>query len=582
MLTRTQVIAMLLAVAAFAPCSFASSTTIPIDVQATYLITNQDPNAKPATPISLSSLGVKEGDKIQLQSVGTLSFCITSDCPQIQTSLRALFSATADPSTALPTADGTHFPEPPTLFGNIPTDVGFVLNDFFVFASPDATNVTVPKGANFLFVIVPDSFYSDNVGAISVVVTFGCTAAVSDTFVQSDPLWAGIKYDSTNKTIGQKGCAISSLAMAMRYAGVTNIGGANLDPAVLNSFLTVKKDYANGGNVAWNKSVRDVASLSNVKLRFNTLSGWISSAQDRTGAANELDEALCARANGISKPTPVIVAVPSPTNAEGLHFVLVTGKQGADYTIIDPGFQRTLLSAYPSYETRGIVSDPVDMSGLEMSVDDPAEILLTAPSGARIGAEIGSGRVLQELPDSAYFVDNIEDDNTGDLGPLTHLIEAYRPMDGEFQIKVVGRMPAIFTLRLDSFDQQGLQKPRLDVLGVTDTGRVAGFKMIYSSATNTAPSIQRLVTFESVLADVDDLLKINKISIDLSRDLIEKIKKAQAANEAGNKDKAAGNLSEAVDKVGGKGKEMSSELMGLLLEELGLLKNSICADGCRE
>lgn len=106
--------------------------------------------------------------------------------------------------------------------------------------------------------------------------------------------------------------------------------------------------------------------------------------------------------------------------------------------------------------------------------------------------------------------------------------------------------------------------------------------MIYSSATNTAPSIQRLVTFESVLADVDDLLKINKISIDLSRDLIEKIKKAQAANEAGNKDKAAGNLSEAVDKVGGKGKEMSSELMGLLLEELGLLKNSICADGCRE
>jgi len=165
---------MLLAVAAFAPFSFASSTTIPIDVQATYLITNQDPNAKPATPITLSSLGIKEGDKIQLQSVGTLSFCITSDCPQIQTSLRALFSATSDPSTALPTADGTHFPEPPTLFGNIPTDVGFVLDDFFVFASPDATTVTVPKGANFLFVIVPDSFYSDNGGNVAVTITLAC------------------------------------------------------------------------------------------------------------------------------------------------------------------------------------------------------------------------------------------------------------------------------------------------------------------------------------------------------------------------------------------------------------------------
>ena len=64
----------------FAPTArIKSQTTIPLNSQATYLLTYSDPDAWDAPPIDLSLLGLKAGDTITLQVTG--DFCYTIYAP---------------------------------------------------------------------------------------------------------------------------------------------------------------------------------------------------------------------------------------------------------------------------------------------------------------------------------------------------------------------------------------------------------------------------------------------------------------------------------------------------------------------
>jgi len=69
---------------------------------------------------------------------------------------------------------------------------------------------------------------------------------------------------------------------------------------------------------------------------------------------------------------PVIVGVNLNSQFTPRHFIVVTGKQGNDYTIADPGYSKTLLSQYNTqFVTRGYVADPPGNIGeLDLTVGD--------------------------------------------------------------------------------------------------------------------------------------------------------------------------------------------------------------------
>ena len=146
---------------------------IPIDPRATYLLTNMDPHALNAPAIDLATLGLGAGDQVALQTLGDYCFSgglsIPVACPagEVATPMIGVFSAT---NTLLDSSILNRVPgaittgvlpvvTPPTLMGGLATDIP---QDFRIRLDPFSTILTIPDGAEFLFVGVADTFYGDN------------------------------------------------------------------------------------------------------------------------------------------------------------------------------------------------------------------------------------------------------------------------------------------------------------------------------------------------------------------------------------------------------------------------------------
>jgi hypothetical protein len=178
-----RVVCSLAFILSFTTCAVAA--TYRVDPKGSYIYVNivgdpstgrpQDVVVAP-TIIDLSMLGVKEGDLINATTFGDMSFscypgvagsCVISS----GVALCGVFSSSSlvlppgSPSTPqvnrVPGALAPTFDPPlpcptiPTYAGGIATDIP---EDFLIDGSP----VVVPKGARYLIVAVPDSFYADN------------------------------------------------------------------------------------------------------------------------------------------------------------------------------------------------------------------------------------------------------------------------------------------------------------------------------------------------------------------------------------------------------------------------------------
>jgi hypothetical protein len=157
----------LVVLTAFAVHPAWSQTTISINPRATYLLTNQDPQALNAVPISLDALGIKAGESISIFVVGDFAY---SDNPpwsdDIASEACGVFSANATllppnnlrrlpGAIAFPQTNAAPCASEPTLFGALSTDIP---EDFRI----DGQTIKVPNGAHYLFVAAADSYYGDN------------------------------------------------------------------------------------------------------------------------------------------------------------------------------------------------------------------------------------------------------------------------------------------------------------------------------------------------------------------------------------------------------------------------------------
>jgi hypothetical protein len=155
------VLATLAAASLFFPGAVQAQELIPVDPQATYLHTNADPGALSAVGIDLSALGLQPGDPIRLERLG--GFAPGGGFPD-QQSLVGVFSSTdvllssTDPHRVPGAIDtGTEVVTLPTFVGTQSTDIP---EDFAIMGT--GTVLTIPVGAQFLFVSPNDSYYSDN------------------------------------------------------------------------------------------------------------------------------------------------------------------------------------------------------------------------------------------------------------------------------------------------------------------------------------------------------------------------------------------------------------------------------------
>lgn len=279
-------------------------------------------------------------------------------------------------------------------------------------------------------------------------------------FSQGDSRWASQAYGGTSSTIQQQGSALCCLAMALTYAGVAT------DPGALNTLLASSKDFA-GNDVNWDAATRDASSQA---LRFHAY---------RTTDAQYLSQSL-------NDGFPVIVGVDFNNNGDPGHFVVVKGEQNGHFIINDPGHvNATNLDYYGNdFETRGYVGDPPgDMSALDVSVGNAAEVLVVDPLGRQTGYDPGSDTVLEGIPQSSHFADCPENnDLTGTSGTNTsRIIQIFQPLQGHYQIYLIGRNAGIASLDLRSYLQNGSEGISAGATGSIEPNTIKTYQAIVNA-----------------------------------------------------------------------------------------------------
>jgi len=135
-------------------------------------------------------------------------------------------------------------------------------------------------------------------------------------FKQCDSRWGSTRLGTGSKTIYQSGCAMSSVAMALKARG------ANVTPATLNDWLIHNDGFVNGNLLAWG-SVNKFGKMT--LMNYYRGAGSLSVANLK---------------NFVNQGYPVVVNVRS-----GGHWVLVVGNtSGNDFLVNDPGFS---VNSYP-------------------------------------------------------------------------------------------------------------------------------------------------------------------------------------------------------------------------------------------
>jgi hypothetical protein len=143
-------------------------------------------------------------------------------------------------------------------------------------------------------------------------------------FLQGDPLWGSNRLGpSTTNTLASHGCAVASCAMVLASYGV------DTDPQRLNDFLQLHNGFTPQAWLKWEVA----AQLSPDRVRF----------------VYEDDPSYKLIDDNLERGNPVIIRLRYPPPVSITHFVVICGKEGYDYLIMDPG-SRGSRGIYPLKE----------------------------------------------------------------------------------------------------------------------------------------------------------------------------------------------------------------------------------------
>lgn len=254
-------------------------------------------------------------------------------------------------------------------------------------------------------------------------------------FKQSNLDWAEDIYDSASSwskkpTIKRWGCALTSLAMILRYYQIDQLpNGEQLNPASLNKWLRNQPDgYVGQGNLNWLAATRLTRLVSETlgtpKLEYARIE------------SPTIEDVI----NEIGQDRPVIL------NIEG-HFLVGKGypQDKSDLLINDPAYKYNLFSQHQTelLSTRNFYPSHTDLS----------YILLVFPSYLKVNLKHVDGSSIEKLQ---TFTEVVKDpfDETNQTTPNYTKIELAKPETGNFTIEVSQDNFQKFDIEIYTYDQE--------------------------------------------------------------------------------------------------------------------------------
>lgn len=279
---------------------------------------------------------------------------------------------------------------------------------------------------------------------------------------QDDGEWAGDTYDSTDATIGELGCALTSAVMVMQYHGIDQLpDGTPLDVGSLNDWLNER------GNGYWRQGITSWGELTKLSeiLHESDPTYPILGYQpfDQVDFA-EFDRILTEEGN------PLIFTEAKPESPSKEHFIVANGviQSTAEYAILDPLTEtRTqflippdeLLRArylYPlENEVGGVATtDLADLSYLFLHADEGLRVLITDPIASRSGVT-AEGEILNEIENASFALgyplfNSV--DPTADTGSPFWEFSGATPLEGDYTLSFTATESGRYDFELYAYD----------------------------------------------------------------------------------------------------------------------------------
>jgi hypothetical protein len=359
------------------------------------------------------------------------------------------------------------------------------------------------------------------VWALYIIVAPGCHVSVP-LFKQSSPApWGHDTYDHTTYTVGQKGCALTSLTMAIQARGP--ISDDLLTPGDVNRLLTSTptQQFNRGGNMLW---ANNVAFLTGGAFVYRPVSDTASMRRE-----------LC-------DGNAVIVGVKLGPKGPG-HFVLVTGIEGdGTFTINDPatGTQRPLAD-YGDYSFRGaiapralpaptatrltsnssgIAADVVQApnGGALQIVASNAAVAATDVLGRQTSFNAMTGDSIVAIPDSHVWRDHLDNDETGEVdSDVAATIHIGSIQPGTYRIDITPTQTVADSAYV-SYLIPGVPMPPVTILRFN---AIAGNTISYDAAVGdgslvVVPSVKPHVLAKYLCGNTFGIRNKNGVAIDVS------------------------------------------------------------------
>lgn len=289
------------------------------------------------------------------------------------------------------------------------------------------------------------------------------------------------RYDCTDSqangssTIRSCGCAITSEVMVSNYYGASSdLHNNPVTPENFNNWLysvsspTSTIGYTKGGTLWW----QSIDQYTNGQVVFIN----VATSTNQAFLNSKLD-------NEVNSLKPAILS--EPTVRHG-HYIVGDSKLASTYHIRDPYFYQTQYlngainsttqhaygnSFYGVYSfgrgTLGLIPPSISYA-----VSSPAELLVTDPSGRRLGLDPSTNTSYNEIPGGSYFEDSVGGgpDDATTTGHIVKTIWIPSPSSGPYALSVIGTGSGSYTI--DSL-----------VYGTSNDSHTASF------TGNTAPNV---------------------------------------------------------------------------------------------
>jgi len=251
-------------------------------------------------------------------------------------------------------------------------------------------------------------------------------------FKQNDPLWKNVEYDqahawSDKPTIRRWGCALTSLAMMMKYYSLDKMpDGAATTPATLNEWLKSQHDGFFSGAVNWIAFTRLVRILHELlgttKLEYARINGPNMSAVK----------------SEITADRPVVLQLPG-------HFLVADGVLPDNSILIkDPIYPFSKLSQHkePVLSVRTFTPSHTDLS----------YILLVHQPNLLVKVKDTQGNI---LPTLQSFYDEVDDseDSSGEKTPPLVEDQIAKPAEGKYIVEVSQDTLDAYSLQIVTYDK---------------------------------------------------------------------------------------------------------------------------------